>query len=369
MFRMLVLLTGLVALSAGAAARAQEVLELGKSSAAWLKILAEAKEPKHKLVALIALERYGPKTKGVLPGLEEALYKDPSPAIRKATAETLARMGEDAKSAIPALANALARDKSELVREAAARALGGAMVKYSKTAVPVLAEALADPDPATRAAVAETLKDLGAEARPALRHLLAVLKDTKTDRFTRLYALQILGRFTEDAAVVVPALLAAFAETGAHPSIRLGAAESLARLGPEAAAAAPALAETLTSKTAPAPLRRACAQALVKVGADAKTAWPAAKVALTDPDASVRTQAIRLAGAMGKLEREVVPALVTRCEDENVEARLAAIQELGQLGAAAKGAEDTLRRLARSDSRASVRDAASAALTKIQAAP
>jgi HEAT repeat protein len=351
------------------ACRAGEDLVAGKTSGEWLKMLAGDKEARRRQAAVIALEQFGPKVRGVVPGLTEALRADPSPDVRRAIAQALGRMGEDAKVAIPDLATALRADKSERVREAAARALGGSMVPYSRTAVPALAEALTDAQPAVRAAAAEALKDLGPEARPALRQLLDVLKDGRTDRFTRLYVLQALSRFPNEAASVVPALLASFRDLSAPPQVRAAAADALGRLGAAASPAAPELARTLQDKAAPAALRRACAEALARLGPDPKLTWPAAKVALADPDASVRTQAIRLAGVLGKGEPAVVGALIVRCDDDNVEARLAAIQELGQLGPAARAAEPVLRGLARNDSRPSVREAAATALKKVTASP
>jgi HEAT repeat protein len=331
-----------------------------------LKILTEDKQPKRREAAALALELFA-REKGVLVALTDALQKDTSADVRRAAAQVLGQIGEDARTTIPALGEALRQDKSSAVREAAARALGGKMVPHSKTAAVALGEALADPDGAVRAAAAESLKDLGVDARPALRPLLSVLKDPKAGRFTQIYAIQALSRFETAAGDVVPALLASFADPAAAPGVHAAAAEALARLGPEATKAAPALAAVLKDVKAPAALRRACAVALLRVGADAGTAWPAAKVALNDPDASLRTQAIRLAGSLGKDEPEAVKALLRRCTDENnVEARLAAIQELGHLGAAAKEAAPVLRTIARNDGRASVREAAEAALKSIQ---
>jgi HEAT repeat protein len=331
-----------------------------------LKILAEDKSSKRRQAAALALEAFGPRAKGVLIALTDALQKDTSAEVRRTAAQVLGQMGEDARTAIPALVAALRQDKSESVREMAARALGGKMAPFSKVAVLALGEALADPSPGTRAAAAETLSELGVEARPAMRPLLDALKDPKAGRFTHLYAIQALSRFKADSDEIVPALLSAF-EHGADGGIRQAAAEGLARFGPEAGKAASALADVLGNAKAPLPLRRTCAVALLRIGADAKTAWPAVQAALTDPDATLRSQAVRLAGPLGKEERAVVPALVRRClEDGNVEVRLAAIQELGQLGPAAKDAAKVLHHLARNDSRASIRNAAQASLKKIE---
>jgi HEAT repeat protein len=87
---------------------------------------------------------------------------------------------------------------------------------------------------------------------------------------------------------------------------------------------------------------------------------------LNDKDLSLRYQAIRLAGTLGKDESAVVPALLALCTEDNAEIRLAAIQELGQLGPYAQEASDKLRKISESDARASVREAAAAAVKKIE---
>jgi HEAT repeat protein len=103
------------------------------------------------------------------------------------------------------------------------------------------------------------------------------------------------------------------------------------------------------------------------MGPAAKAAWPEVKNALRDDDATVRGEAVRFAGAVGKEQPEVVPALeAIAVRDPSVETRLAAIQELGQLGDTARAAVPALTRLAGSDTRASVREAAAVALKKIE---
>jgi hypothetical protein len=67
---------------------------------------------------------------------------------------------------------------------------------------------------------------------------------------------------------------------------------------------------------------------------------------------------------------EVIEVLQTAArKDVNIEVRIAAIQELGQLGPLAKSAEPTLRELAQTDARPTVRQAAQAALKLLKGAP
>src|SRR5439155_24119736 len=135
--RWIVVLSALV-LVAPVARSQQEEPVLQKTLSEWLKILRTEKDVKWRRASLIALEVYGPKKAGVVPGLLEALEKDAEPNIRREAASTLGRMGPDAKGAIDALAVALKNDKSDVVREAAARALGGRMATQSHSQVLIL---------------------------------------------------------------------------------------------------------------------------------------------------------------------------------------------------------------------------------------
>ena len=89
--------------------------------------------------------------------------------------------------------------------------------------------------------------------------------------------------------------------------------------------------------------------------------------ALKDPDVEVRHQVIRLSGKLGREVGDVVPALIdVATMDDATQNRLAAIQELGDLGPVASRAVEILTRLAADDVRSSVREAAQAALKRIQ---
>src|SRR5438132_12922229 len=132
------------ALFAPIARSQQEEPVLNKTLSEWLKILRTEKDVKWRRASLIALEVYGPKKAGVVPGLLDALEKDAEPNIRREAASTLGRMRPDAKGAIDALAAALKNDKSDVVREAAARALGGRMATQSHSQVLTLGSALRD---------------------------------------------------------------------------------------------------------------------------------------------------------------------------------------------------------------------------------
>ncbi len=345
---------------------------LGKKGSEWLKILLEDERPRARKAAITALEVIGPKGDRVLHGLTMAMEKDKDPEIRREVAQALGRMGDEAKLTVPALAKALAEDKDAGVREAAARALGGSMAPHSQTAVGELARALKDTSPAVRTAAAGTLKDVGAEAKPALPRVLDYLKDARdkaNEPAGRIYAAQLTTKLPAEAATAVPVLAAVVADPADSPQVRSAAAEALGRFGDKAESAADKLIAVAGDAKANAGLRQKALMALGKVSSDARVLWPVARTALRDPDSALRGQAVRLAGPLGKDEKEVIPALEKLAkEDRNVEVRVAAIQELGGLGPAAKSAEATLVELA-NDARPSIREAATVALKRVRAAP
>jgi HEAT repeat protein len=348
--------------------KGKELKVLNKTAGEWLKILKTDPEVRFRRAALIALEVFGPGIPGVTAGLFDALEKDAEEQVRRETAQALGRMGPDAKGAVDALALALKSDKSDLVREAAARALGGKMASQSHTQVLVIGAALKDRHAGTRAAAAETLRDLGEKAKAALPQLLEVAKDVKADRFPRLYAIQILSRVDPEGTASLPLLIGVLADQAADVKIREAAAEALGRVGKDSEAAVKELGKAVADKQPE--MRRAALVALHKIGEPARSTWPMVKNALKDANNGVRYHAIRLAGTWAKEEGEVVPALVeTGLKDENVENRLAAIQELAELGPIASRSVEALTGMAANDARSSVREAAQEALKKIKANP
>jgi HEAT repeat protein len=168
----------------------------------------------------------------------------------------------------------------------------------------------------------------------------------------------------------VPILSVLLADKDENPLLRTAVAEALGRYAAKAASAAGPLAQVVGDVKAELGLRRTALLSLGKVSDDVRVVWPTARAALKDTDSTLRSHAVRVAGPLGKAEKEIVAALETTArKDGNVEVRIAAIQELGQLGAAAKSAEPTLSDLAQNDPRPTVRQAAQAALKLLKGAP
>lgn len=346
--------------------RAEEPKVFGKTSPEWRQILEKDEREKYRRAAVAALEAFGAGERGVVDALILALRKDKSPVVRQAAAQTLGRMGGDAKSAVEPLGTVLAQDKTAAVREAAAKALGGAMVPHSKVALVVLAAALQDADVGTRAAAAATLKDLGEESRGVLPQMLAAVKDVKQDKFTRMYLAQALGSFRKEAAQVVPVLTALLQEEQADATLQQVVVDGLAHFGKDAAPAIAPLLHIFQDKKAPVLLRRSAAVTLVQLEPASTQVWPAVQAGLKDTNQAIRSEAVRLGSKVCPSVPELVPELLRLTRDKHIEVQLAAIQELGELGPTARAAAAALEQIARTGPRASLREAAAAALKKIR---
>jgi HEAT repeat protein len=338
----------------------------GKTAGEWLKLLREDKNPKVRSIAVLALSTIGPKVTGVTTGLLDALREDPEPEIRREIALQVGRLATDIKGATEALGDRLVNDKNELVRQAAATALGGKLAEKAEGQVSNLVKALKDKHEGVRRAAAETLKNMGEKAKPAVPALIEVAKDPSGDRFTRIYAITVIGQWGKENKGTGPALAVVIVEKDAHITVRQAAAEGLGRLGGDFPPGIEALGKGLLD--GPPELRRSVAITLGQVGKHAGPAWPAIKATLQDKksDSTTRFALIRAAASVAKEHADAVGELLKLAEfDDAVENRLAAIQELGELGAVAAAAAKDLQRIAGNDARAAIREAAAAAHKKI----
>jgi HEAT repeat protein len=364
MMRTLLVATFLFGFAAASSAQAPDKI-MGKTAAEWVDTLKTHKDVRFRRAALIVLEVHGPRVEGVLPAITGALESDTEAQVRREAAMLLGRIGEEAKGSIFALGDALKKDKSELVREAAAQALGSKTLnKHAAEQVQSLAHALTDTHAGTRAAAAEAILKLGDKAAPALPALSTLAKDSSKDRFSRQFALKCLARLAADDRDVAQLFADILRDKSAPLAIREEAAEGLGRSTVAADRVLPPLADLLND---PAPeIRRAAAASLARQGKDAGIVWPKVDAALKGADQAVRYQMIRLCGQLGKANEKAVEALIERAKgDANVENRLAAIQELGDLPGA--GVEAVLDTLSKMDTIAAIREAADAALKKLEA--
>jgi HEAT repeat protein len=392
----------------GSARPADDEPKFGPYTASYLmSVVKTDKEAKRRRIALTGLEQIGLKSpRGVLT-IIGALKDDADPGVREAAAQALTRIAQKAEDAkepkeersknvdirdgcLDALRAALKDDRDPKdpkkdvvrakVREACAAGLGRVgtdllslerekereqtLIAGFKTSVPVLTEALKDPDPGVRAAAAESLGRLSDYARDAVPALVETFKDRQANRFVRGYAAFAIGRIGGDSArEAVPTLAEALTDKDTPEEVRRSAATALGALKADGAAGAAALGRALKDRNVD--VRRAAATSLGQIGPESRAALAALKEAARDEDKFVRAQALHVLGTMTQDAAEVLRVLTDGMQDQLLEVRLAAIEALGNLGPEAKAAVPVLNAATR-DAQAAVREAATEALKKIQ---
>jgi HEAT repeat protein len=185
-----------------------------------------------------------------------------------------------------------------------------ALAFFGASAVPVLTEALRDPDVQVRVGAARSLGQVGPSAGDAVTALARTLRDP--DSRVRFDTAVALGRIGSGARDAVGALGRALNDPA--PEVRVGAAMGLGGMGAAAQEMVPALAEALRAGNAV--LRISAASALGNIGPGARSAVPALLAALRDSNTSVRTTAAAALGSIGPSAREAVPELRRLAEAE-----------------------------------------------------
>jgi HEAT repeat protein len=159
--------------------------------AALRAAVLKATDPDVRSAASQALVQIGPHARSPVPVLIDNL-RDELPAIRWSSASALGEAGAEAREAIPALTAAALHDPVTRVRVEAAVATWR-IDRRDVRVVPVLCEALTDPDEVIRWIAADCLGDIGADAReaaPALREALKLPYRTRLIRMGVALALE-----------------------------------------------------------------------------------------------------------------------------------------------------------------------------------
>jgi hypothetical protein len=350
-------------------AKPEEKKILNKTIGEWIKILQTHEEEKWRRAALIALEYGREAHRSGAPALLDVVENDKSVAVRQQAVSLIGRLGpDDFKPGIKTLVLVLQTDRADEVREAAATAMGNdKFVVPAQQYASILADALKDPHVGTRIAVAGALRNMGEHAKPAFPALFAAAKNPKEPLQVRVAAVHVLGRHAKDDPQTLPLLLDLAGNTDNAAPLREIAIDGLGRSGSNSGDVATVLAKGLAENNLD--LRKASAVALGSLGGNAKSAWPAIKerIGAKQENSSIRNHLIRLAGTLGKTNPEAVTALTAAAkEDESTENRIAAIQELGELGPLAKSSVESLTNIAAQDARAAIREAAGKALKQIR---
>jgi HEAT repeat protein len=229
---------------------------------------------------------------------------------------------------------------------------------------------LKDPDPATRAAIADALALTGSEGKSAAAELAPLLADP--DKSVRYSAVIALGRITPEGAPAIAETMARMLGTEKDSDLKVQLIISLGLLGEKSPSVVQALADVLTQSDAE--LRLRAARVLGTFGTDAVPAADALlKAAEADVVAEVRVNALRAFGsALGPaLKARTADVIRVLEKDPDHEVRQVAVEELGALGPELKDDAEALKTLRKrlSDPHIKVREAAAAAIRKIEKKP
>jgi len=358
-----------VALLAVPAGAAEEPVFNDRKMSEWMKILKEDPTPRKRRAAVVALGQIATDNKESLPtallAVGKALKADANPAVREQAAVVLGQQKVDDGGLAVAgdLTESMRIEKEPAVRREVAIGLGR-YGKVAKGAVPPLMLALKDADPTVRAAVADALGRIGDYARAAAGELLPLLKDS--EKSVRLAAIFALGRIDPDDKEPVSTALVALLKGETDEELRKEVVLALSFLGDTSPNVVTALAGLLTDKKSE--LRMQVALGLGKFGPAVKHAEAELlAVAKADSEKQVRISAVRtLCSGLGAEAVRLIPPLSERLKDDaDFEVRVAIAEELGAMGADAKSAIPALRK-AQGDAQIRVREAAAAAVKKIE---
>jgi HEAT repeat protein len=268
----------------------------------------DGEEPEARLLAMQSLGQIGPRARRAVPKLVELLGRQPL-AERAAAAYALAEIDLE-----------VAQGRSPLLP-------GGIL--------PVLSEALKDPNEQTRLFAVSAVDRLGRDAQGLLPQLVLLVDDPGSLRVRAFAAGTVVrldpGRVHQCVTTLKSALAANDLTIVRQAAIDLG------RVGPRARGATPDLRPLLTHDD------RATSQAAAFALADidsvaAREGLEVLKKAIRGDNLNARRWAVRALGRMGPDAAETVPLLrdVLSDKDEDLRARSAAA--LGLIGSAARPA-------------------------------
>ena len=322
------------------------------------------------------LAEMGPKAAPAVPALAKMLNDRSGGYVQRAdvlhyevvcveAAEALANVGPEVRQAVPALTEAIRpKDRRSDFMINALHALAAAGPD-AEPAVPVLIEVLNRGEGSVAAGAAFALGEIGRAARPAVPTLVTALQESE-DPDIRAEAAGTLGLVCakDGEAHVIDPLTTALEDPA--PDVRLAAAWSLIRLG-RSEPTLPVLRSLVEHEDAF--MRRKTLRQLGKLGKKAAPVLPIVRAALDDENLRVRHAAAETAWLIDNRAELAIPVLREVLEEQwRPEERADAAEILGKIGPPAKAAVPELENALEADSER-LRDAARAALKKIQANP
>jgi HEAT repeat protein len=326
-----------------------------------------------------ALGNLGPQARPAYPALKHAEHNDTDKLVQQEARTATDKIGMPGPYDVPFIVRGL-QDPRTAYRASVAQTLSWVCTPENKSAVPLLKEALVDPDPrvkvfaaqalwavthqpnevlptfrdmlhyqddrGVRAEAARFLALLGAEARGARTDLRKALGDDEIQ--VQLYAAQALWQLDpeKETADLVAPVLGKLLKTK-DPAYRADAAQVLVNLGPRASPAIADLTDALKDKTNDPDTRARCAFALGNIGSVGQQSTDAATV-------KVLTEVLKTGGGalsehaafalklLGPKAVAAWPELTAALKDPNVQLRGRAALALAAIGEGAKEAVPAL---------------------------
>jgi WD40 repeat protein/HEAT repeat protein len=250
-----------------------------------------------------------------------------------------------------------AADKVETMREI------GRYGPEAKEAVPILVKLLSDANSSVKQTALETLMKVGTVSREHVEQLIPLLKDAAFPE-GRQFAVNALASLGADARPALAEVAALLKDKDA--GIRVKAITIIAAVGTEARAVAytPLLERLRDSDAAVA---KAAADALVKLGKPTKAELPTLEAFLSDPQEPVRRYALLAIAGMGEEAAPSLGRILPVLEkDTSADCRLLALAALLKTQSSAKTLANPLAQ-ALTDTEPKVRVAAAEALAALPA--
>ncbi|MBA4189751.1 MAG: hypothetical protein C0467_17330 [Planctomycetaceae bacterium] len=352
----------------------------GKKVSVWIDTIVKDESARKRALAVEALAKAWTEKRHeqALFYIGRALRVDTSAAVRSQAALAIGGIREleiryliekKENLGVKDLVDSMGTEKESRVRKEIARAIGR-FPMVAKMAVVQLTGALKDPEPATRAAVAEALSVTGSDGKSAAAGLAPLLEDE--DKAVKRAAVIALGRITPEGSATIADTMAKMLASEKDADMKVELVTSIGLLGEKSPAVVAALAVLLTDPEDE--LRRRAVRTLGTFGTAAAPAIePLYKAASTDKLKDIRVDAIHGFGsALGPAGvKSRVKDLLALLGDTEYEVRLAVVEEIGSLGNDLLDDPATIKalRVRLSDSHLKVREAVKIALAKIEKKP
>lgn len=250
--------------------------------------------------------------------------------------------------------------QDENVRSKAAEMLGTIGPDAKKAVRPLMQLVRDEKSDGVRQQAVKALDEIGAPERSEVRPLVDALKSLGNNDLRR-YAARALGKLGYEGRVALPELVRAAKDS--DPGLRRNAILSLGTLGTQSRdTVLPILKDA--SNDEDHDVRVAAAEALTGKAFLTKDSMPVLLEMLKSQDPEPRAVAARAIGRLGHAAASAVPALAELVSGSDFEVRKAVIEALGNQGADAKGAVSALT-TALGDSDSNIRELACKALGKI----